>query len=183
MECSHCRFDNPKGMNFCGNCGQPLTATAPPVLPDYANRSPRDYTPPFLLEKILVNRAALEGERKHVSVFFADVAGFTTLSENLDPEDVHEIMDGCFEILGQEIHGAGGAINQYTGDGVMALFGAPIAYEDHINRACHAALRIQRRMKGYTHDVKTQYGVLFQMRIGINAGTVVVGRHRRQPEA
>ena len=175
MECSHCRFDNPKGMNFCGNCGQPLTATAPPVLPDYANRSPRDYTPPFLLEKILVNRAALEGERKHVSVFFADVAGFTTLSENLDPEDVHEIMDGCFEILGQEIHGAGGAINQYTGDGVMALFGAPIAYEDHINRACHAALRIQRRMKGYTHDVKTQYGVLFQMRIGINAGTVVVG--------
>lgn len=161
-------------MNFCGKCGQPLTPT-PPVLPGYANRSPREYTPPFLLERILVNRMAIEGERKHVSVFFADVAGFTTLSENLDPEDVHDIMDGCFEILGQEIHGAGGTINQYTGDGVMALFGAPVAYEDHIHRACHAALRIQDRMKDYTRDVKSRYGVLFQLRIGINAGTVVVG--------
>jgi len=162
-------------MNFCGNCGLPLPADSSPVLPYYANRSPREYTPPFLLEKILVNRSALEGERKHVSVFFADVAGFTNLSEALDPEDVHEIMDGCFEILGQEIHGAGGAINQYTGDGVMALFGAPIAYEDHIDRACHAALQVQHRMKEYTRDVKTRYGVLFQLRIGINAGTVVVG--------
>ena len=162
-------------MNFCGNCGQPLTTTPRTVYPEYANRSPREYTPPFLLEKILVNRSALAGERKHVTVFFADVAGFTTLSEKLDPEDVHDIMDGCFEILGQEIHGAGGAINQYTGDGVMALFGAPIAYEDHINRGCHAALRIQHRMKGYTRDIKTKYGVLFQLRMGINAGTVVVG--------
>ena len=162
-------------MNFCGKCGQPLSTTAAPLLPEYANRSPREYTPPFLLEKILVNRTTLEGERKHVSVFFADVAGFTTLSETLDPEEVHDIMDGCFEILGQEIHGAGGTINQYTGDGVMALFGAPVAYEDHIHRACHAALRIQHRMKGYTHDVKTQFGVLFQMRIGIHAGPVVVG--------
>ena len=175
MECLHCRFENPEGMNFCGNCGRPLPSDNPSVLPDYANRSPRDYTPPFLLEKILANRTALEGERKYVSVFFADVAGFTSLSEKLDPEDVHEIMDGCFEILGQEIHGAGGAINQYTGDGVMALFGAPVAYEDHINRACHAALRIQHRMKGYTHHVNSRYGVLFQMRIGINAGKVVVG--------
>jgi len=175
MECQHCQFENPEGMNFCGNCGQPLPAATHPLLPDYANRSPREYTPPFLLKKILVNRTALEGERKHVSVFFADVAGFTTLSETLDPEDVHDIMDGCFEILGQEIHGAGGAINQYTGDGVMALFGAPIAYEDHIKRACHAALRVQHRMKGYTAEVKTRYGVLFQLRIGINAGTVVVG--------
>ena len=118
MECPHCQAENPEGMNFCGKCGQPLSA-----LPKYADRSPREYTPPFLLEKVLVNRAALEGERKHVSVFFADVAGFTTISETLDPEEVHDIMDGCFEILGQEIHGAGGTINQYTGDGVMALFG------------------------------------------------------------
>ena len=175
MKCPQCRFENPEGMNFCGNCGQSLTATPQPVFPDYTNRSPREYTPRFLLEKILVNRPALEGERKHVTVFFADVAGFTSLSEKLDPEDIHDIMDGCFEILGQEIHGTGGSINQYTGDGVMALFGAPIAYEDHINRACHAALRIQHRMKGYTRDIKTQYGVLFQMRMGINAGTVVVG--------
>ncbi len=162
-------------MNFCGNCGHRLPTGSLSAFPDYANRSPREYTPPFLLEKILVNRNALEGERKHVSVFFADVTGFTTLSETLDPEDVHDIMDGCFEILGQEIHGAGGTINQYTGDGVMALFGAPVAYEDHINRACHAALRIQRRLKGYAREIKSRFNLLFQMRIGINAGTVVVG--------
>ena len=173
MECPHCQFENPEGMNFCGKCGQPLSAAS--VLPEYANRSPREYTPSFLLEKVLVNRAALVGERKHVTVFFADVAGFTTLSETLDPEEVHDIMDGCFEILGQEIHGTGGTINQYTGDGVMALFGAPVAYEDHIHRACHAALRIQHRLKGYTRDVKKRYGVLFQMRMGIHAGPVVVG--------
>ena len=89
-------------MNFCGNCGHRLPTGSLSAFPDYANRSPREYTPPFLLEKILVNRNALEGERKHVSVFFADVTGFTTLSETLDPEDVHDFMDGCFEILGQE---------------------------------------------------------------------------------
>jgi class 3 adenylate cyclase/tetratricopeptide (TPR) repeat protein len=175
MECSQCQFENPEGMNFCGKCGQLLSDVSVSSLPDYANRSPKEYTPQFLLEKILANPSALLGERKHVTVFFADVVRFTTLSENLDPEDVHDIMDGCFEILGQEIHGAGGAINQYTGDGVMALFGAPIAYEDHIHRGCHAALRIQNRMKGYTRDVKKRYGMRFQMRIGMNAGTVVVG--------
>jgi class 3 adenylate cyclase/tetratricopeptide (TPR) repeat protein len=175
MECSHCRFKNPEGMNFCGKCGKSLSAAPNPPLPEYANRSPMEYTPPFLLEKVLVNPNTMEGERKHVTVCFADVAGFTTISETLDPEEVHDIMDGCFEILGQEIHGAGGTINQYTGDGVMALFGAPVAYEDHILRACHSALRIQNRMKAYTGDVKKQYGVLFQMRVGIHAGTVVVG--------
>jgi class 3 adenylate cyclase len=175
MECQHCQTENPDEMNFCGKCGRPLLAAPTPILPEYANRSPREYTPPFLLEKVLVNRNALEGERKHVSVFFADVASFTTISERLDPEEVHDIMDGCFEILGQEIHGAGGTINQYTGDGVMALFGAPVAYEDHIHRACHAALRVQHRMKEYTHNLKSRFGVLFQMRIGIHAGPVVVG--------
>ena len=162
-------------MNFCGKCGQPLSDASASALPEYANRSPKEYTPPFLLEKVLLNRAVLVGERKHVTVFFADVAGFTTISETLDPEEVHDIMDGCFEILGQEIHGTGGTINQYTGDGVMALFGAPVAYEDHIHRACHAAIRIQQRMKGYTRDVKKRYAVVFQMRMGIHAGPVVVG--------
>jgi class 3 adenylate cyclase/tetratricopeptide (TPR) repeat protein len=175
MECPHCKFENPDGMNFCGNCGKPMPRAISPRLPSYTDRSPREYTPPFLLKKILVNRTALKGERKYVSVLFADVSGFTSLSETLDPEDIHEVMDGCFEILGQEIHNAGGTINQYTGDGVMALFGAPVAYEDHVNRACHAALRVQHRMKRYTGEVKNQYGILFRLRVGINAGTVVVG--------
>ena len=160
-------------MNFCGKCGSRLTATA--NLPGYTQRSPLNYTPQFLLDKVLKTRSSMAGERKMVTVLFADVAGFTTISETLDPEDVHDIMDGCFEILGQEIHTVGGTINQYTGDGVMALFGAPIAYEDHPHRACHAALRIQHRMADYSQNIKQHYDVQFQLRIGINTGMVVVG--------
>ncbi|MFO7598401.1 MAG: adenylate/guanylate cyclase domain-containing protein [Candidatus Desulfacyla sp.] len=126
-------------------------------------------------KEILKQAGSLEGERKIVTVLFADVAGSTSMSGRLDPEDIHDIMDGCFDILGQEIHGAGGSINQYTGDGVMALFGAPTAYEDHIHRACHAALRIQDRMKAYTEQVQNRYLADFQLRIGINTGKVVVG--------
>lgn len=110
-----------------------------------------------------------------MTVLFADVANFTGISEKLDPEDVHDIMDGCFEILGEEIHKAGGSINQYTGDGVMALFGAPVFFEDHVERACHAAIQIQVRMQGYTDQVQRDFHVLFQLRIGINTGKVVVG--------
>ncbi len=165
MKCSNCQFENPDAMNFCGNCGNPLAVKRPP----------EGYTPPFLKKELLKAPGSIEGERKMVSVLFADVAGFTGMSESLDPEDVHEIMDGCFDILGKEIHVAGGSINQYTGDGVMALFGAPIAYEDHISRACYAALRIQSRMKPYTARIERDYGVHFQLRIGLHAGKVVVG--------
>ncbi len=173
MRCPKCGHANPPDFRFCGSCGTRLHNDL--ELPAYARRSPRDYTPPFLAERVLRLRSSLEGERKLVSVLFADVANFTGMAEALDPEDVHEIMDGCFEILGQEIHGAGGTINQYTGDGVMALFGAPVAHEDHINRACHAALRVQERLKEFAADLKRELGVSFKMRIGIHTGPVVVG--------
>ena len=123
MICSQCNFQNPDNMNFCGKCGARLTAAAEP--PGYTQRTPLNYTPQFLLDKVLKTRSSMVGERKMVTVLFADVAGFTTISEALDPEDVHEIMDGCFEILGQEIHKVGGAINQYTGDGVHGAFRRP----------------------------------------------------------
>ena len=198
MTCPECQFKNPDGMNFCGKCGHPLPIRCPDCsfenppdfrlcghcgkvlagkmnLPVYAMRSPRDYTPSFLVEKILDLHSSLEGERKLVTVLFADVVGFTSFSEKLDPEDVHEIMDGCFEILGQEIHGAGGTINQYTGDGIMALFGAPVFYEDHVKRACYAALQIQKRLQTYAEVINESYGIDLRMRIGINTGKVVVG--------
>ncbi|MBW1924026.1 MAG: tetratricopeptide repeat protein [Deltaproteobacteria bacterium] len=108
-------------------------------------------------------------------MLFADVVNFTGMSEKLDPEDVHDIMDGCFEILGREIHAAGGTINQYAGDGVMALFGAPIAYDDHIRPACHAALKVRKRLQGYSQEMEARYGIPFQMRIGLHAGPVLVG--------
>jgi class 3 adenylate cyclase len=110
---------------------------------------PLAYTPPHLAEKILTSRSALEGERQQVTVLFADLAGFTTLAEQLDPEVVHDIIKRCFERITAEVHRCEGTINQYTGDGVVALFGAPLAHEDSPRRAVHAALGIQRAM----HDV------------------------------
>ncbi|MGD8975685.1 MAG: adenylate/guanylate cyclase domain-containing protein, partial [Desulfobacterales bacterium] len=117
----------------------------------------------------------LEGERKLVTVLFADVANYTELAEKLDPEEVHQIMDGCFKILMDEIHRYEGTINQFTGDGVMALFGAPVAHEDHAQRACHSALSIQNAIRNYSEKVSKDCGADFQMRIGINSGPVIVG--------
>ena len=137
--------------------------------------APQSYTPKHLADKILTTRSAIEGERKLVTVMFADVAGFTSLSEKLDPEDVHRIMDGCCRILVDEIHRFEGTVGEFRGDGVMALFGAPIAHEDHAQRACHAALAIQQALVAYGEEVKRRYGMDFKMRIGLNSGTVVVG--------
>ena len=136
---------------------------------------PKSYTPKFLVDKILTNKSVIEGERKLVTVFFADVAGFSSFSEKLDPEKVHRIMDGAFRIMMDEIHEYEGTVNQFTGDGVMALFGAPVAHEDHAQRACHAALAIQKAMVEYSKEVKKDLGVNFKMRAGLNTGPVVVG--------
>jgi hypothetical protein len=148
--CPQCGAELSPGDSFCGECGgelRPAKAPLPSLSVDYAR--PRSYTPKFLAEKILTSKSVMEGERKLVIVLFADVAGFTSLSENLDPQDVHGIMDGCFKILMDEIHKHEGTINQFTGDGVMALFGAPIAHEDHAQQACRAALAIQKAMGDY----------------------------------
>jgi predicted ATPase/class 3 adenylate cyclase len=128
-----------------------------------------------LADKILTTRSSIEGERKLVTVLFADVANYTSISEKLDPEEIHRIMDGCFKILMDEIHKFEGTINQFTGDGVMALFGAPVAHEDHAQRACYAALSIQGAIKAYGNKILKDFGVEFKMRIGLNSGPVVVG--------
>ena len=129
----------------------------------------------YLADKILTTRSSIEGERKLVTVLFADVANFTALAEKLDPEEVHQIMDDCFKILMDEIHQYEGTINQFTGDGVMALFGAPVAHEDHAQRACYAALSIQKAIDEYSEKVKENRGVGFRMRLGLNSGPVIVG--------
>ena len=198
MKCLNCQFDNPDGMNFCGKCGSPLSSACPfcgyqnpaginackqcsrrlfhnDAVPGYAKRSALEYTPRFLLEKALKYKSSMVGERKLVSVLFADVANFTGLAEQLDPEDVHEIMDRSFVILGREIHRAGGTINQYTGDGIMALFGAPIACDNPSRLACFAALKVQTQMKEFHREIFDHYGVVFHLRIGIHTGPVVVG--------
>ena len=110
-----------------------------------------------------------------MTVLFADVANFTALSEKIDPEEIHGIMDGCFKILMDEVHRYEGTINQFTGDGIMALFGAPVAHEDHAVRACYAALSIQSALRGYGDKLEKERGVDFKMRIGLNSGPVIVG--------
>jgi class 3 adenylate cyclase/tetratricopeptide (TPR) repeat protein len=170
--CPACRSAVPLGRKFCGHCGQPLTA-APPAELKYA--SPQAYTPKHLAERILTSKSSMEGERKHVTVLFADVSGFTAMTEHLDPEDVHDIMDRAFEVILAAVHRFEGTINQFLGDGVMALFGAPIANEDHARRALSSALAIQEGLKPLREDVRRTHGVEFQVRIGINTGLVVVG--------
>ena len=198
MKCPECEFDNREGAKFCKNCGTKLKLACPKcnsvltgnsifcdecgydlrkpvkVYPvDYSE--PQIYTPKFLAEKILTTRSSIEGERKLVTVLFADVANYTAISEKLDPEEVHQIMDGCFKILMDEIHKYEGTINQFTGDGIMALFGAPVAHEDHAQRACYAALSVQKSILEYSDKINKDLGIDFKMRIGINSGLVVVG--------
>ncbi len=136
---------------------------------------PHSYTPKYLAEKILTSRSSIEGERKIVTVMFAGVVDSTTIFEGLDPEVIHEIMDGCFRLLLDEVHRFEGTINQFLGSGVMALFGAPIAHEDHAQRACRAALAVQNGLAPYAESLKKLYGIDFKMRIGLNSGPVVVG--------
>ena len=171
--CPQCGKTNPLSSKFCGECAHDLTEAkaVPPI--DYSE--PQSYTPKFLADKILTTRGSIEGERKLVTVLFTDVAGYTSMSEKLDPEEVHQIMDGCFKLLMDEIHKYEGTIDKFTGDGVMALFGAPVAHEDHAQRACYAALAMQRVMGEYGEKIERECGVEFKMRVGLNSGPVIVG--------
>jgi class 3 adenylate cyclase/tetratricopeptide (TPR) repeat protein len=136
--------------------------------------APRAYTPKHLAEKILTSASALQGERKQVTVLFVDVSGFTSLSERLDPEDVHGLMSRAFELMLAEVHRNEGTVNQFLGDGIMALFGAPIAHEDHARRAVRAALGIERTLAGFQQELEPR-GITFRARQGLNTGLVVVG--------
>jgi len=137
--------------------------------------TPASYTPKHLADKILAARASLEGERKQVTVLFADVAGFTKMSEKMDPEEVHDLISECLVFLTEEIHHYEGTIAQFLGDGLLALFGAPIAHEDAPQRALHAALGMREHLREYAQKLKKQ-GIEFNMRIGLNTGLVVVGK-------
>jgi class 3 adenylate cyclase/ribosomal protein L40E len=168
--CSTCGIELPAEARFCHQCGKPTDSTSKPEDED------RSYTPRHLADKILSTRSALEGERKQVTVLFADVKGSMELAEQVGPEDWHGILDDFFQILADGIHNFEGTINQYTGDGIMALFGAPLAHEDHAMRACHAALYLQNRLRRHADDLRVKRGLNFGVRIGLNSGEVVVGK-------
>ena len=169
--CAACGAEPPPTAKFCPECAAPLAAKPQPAAPD-----PRAYTPKHLAEKILTSRAALEGERKQVTVLFADVKGSMELAEQLDPETWHGILDRFFHLLADGVHRFEGTVNQFTGDGIMALFGAPIAHEDHGQRACWAALHLQHELRRYADEVRLAHGLGFSVRMGLNSGEVVVGK-------
>src|SRR6266568_3581026 len=171
--CPSCGFVNEGSEKFCGGCGAPLAGPRDTPPPKFA--SPENYTPKHLAERILTSKAALEGERKQVTVLFVDVSGFTALSARLDPEDVHALMTRAFELMLAEVHRYEGTVNQFLGDGIMALFGAPIAHEDHAQRAVRAALGIQRALENYRRELERERALTFKVRQGLNSGLVVVG--------
>jgi class 3 adenylate cyclase/tetratricopeptide (TPR) repeat protein len=168
--CAACQSTNPPGNRFCHQCGGALQSEVAPE----RFASPQAYTPRHLAEKILTTGSALSGERKQVTVLFVDVSGFTSLSERLDPEDVHRLMSRAFDLMLAEVHRYEGTVNQFLGDGIMALFGAPIAHEDHARRAVHAALGIARAIESYQAELAPR-GISFRARQGLNTGLVVVG--------
>ena len=152
-----------------------VTAELPAVPPGRApDQNPLAYTPAHLTEKILASRAALEGERKQVAVLFADIKDSTELIRDLDPEAAQQLLDPAIQRMMEAVHRFEGTVNQVLGDGIMALFGAPIAHEDHALRACYAALAMQTALRDYTEEVRRTRGLELRIRVGLNAGEVVV---------
>ena len=151
-----------------------VTMSAPPAVPPAPVRAPRAYTPSYLAEKILTSRSALEGERKQVTVLFADLKGSMELLADRDPEEARQLLDPVLERMMAAVHRYEGTVNQIMGDGIMALFGAPIAHEDHAVRACYAALAMQTALRRYSDEVRRAQGLAVHFRVGLNAGEVVV---------
>jgi class 3 adenylate cyclase len=169
--CPSCGAANPAENRFCGQCATPLRAVPAPKFP-----APESYTPRHHAEKILTSKSALEGERKQVTVLFCDIVDSSRLAEQLDPEGMHEVMDRALRLMAEAIHRYEGTVNQFLGDGLMALFEAPVALEDHAFRGIQAALAVRETLSGYSEQLKHERGVDIRLRLGLNTGPVVVGK-------
>jgi class 3 adenylate cyclase/tetratricopeptide (TPR) repeat protein len=167
MRCAACQQDNPDGARFCNGCGTGLMASTPAA-------APKTYTPAHLADKILTSRAAMIGERKQVTVLFADLKGSMELLADRDPEEARRLLDPVLERMMEAVHRYEGTVNQVMGDGIMALFGAPLAHEDHAVRACYAALRMQESVGRYAEQIQKTEGISVRIRVGLNSGEVVV---------
>src|SRR5712692_8966996 len=195
MKCPKCQTENLSDAAFCEECGAPLEAAcptcgagnrptakfcrkcrAPLTVTPAAAPAPRTYTPKHLADKILQSKSALEGERKQVTVLFADVKGSMEMAGQMDAEEWSQIMNRFFQILSNRVERFEGFVYKFTGAGIIALFGAPVAYEDHAQRACYAALHLRDEISRYATEVKRAHGVGFSMRMGLNSGEVVVGK-------
>ncbi len=183
VTCPSCGTAHPSAARHCDSCGQALSGEGASAggregnggAAMAAGRDPRAYTPEHLAERIRGSRADLEGERKQVTVLFADVIGSMDLAERTDAEVWRRIMDRFFVILCDGVHRFEGTVDKFTGDGIMALFGAPLAHEDHAQRACWAALTLHRELAVYAAEVRRGEGLSFSVRMGLNSGEVIVG--------
>jgi len=181
IKCPSCDAFVPLGKKFCGECGHDLSLPSEPPPRDLSLDEKlvkiQRYLPKGLTEKILAQRDRIEGERKQVTVLFCDMEGFTALSDRLGPEEAYSIMDQVYEILIHKVHDYEGTVNEMTGDGIVALFGAPIALEDAPQRAIRSAMAIHREMARFSDRIKQEREGMppLKMRIGINTGPVIVG--------
>ncbi len=171
LTCASCGAEIPQAAKFCNRCGTPVGG---PAAVDARFASPEAYTPKHLAERILTSKSALEGERKQVTVLFADLKGSMELLAERDPEEARKLLDPVLERMMEAVHRYEGTVNQVMGDGIMALFGAPLAHEDHAVRACYAALKMQESVTRYGDEVQRTHGVPVQIRVGLNSGEVVV---------
>ena len=169
--CANCGSEASSTAKFCSQCGHPL----PPVADNTRFASPRSYTPQHLAEKILTSRAALEGERKQITVLFADIKGSMELLADRDAEAAQKLLfDPVLDCMIEAVHRYEGTVHRVMGDGIMALFGAPLALEDHAVRACYAGLRMQETVTRYADEVRRSHGVQVAIRVGLNSGEIVV---------
>src|SRR5437899_7761654 len=172
QECARCGASLPPAAKFCPECAHPVGAVAPTAKTRFA--SPADYIRTDIAEKILSSKGALEGERKHVTVLFADLKGSMELLADRDAEEARRLLDAVLERMMEAVHHYEGTVNQVLGDGIMALFGAPLAHEDHAVRACYAALRMQETVGRYAEQIQKTEGISVKIRVGLNSGEVVV---------
>src|SRR5262245_59002613 len=176
VDCPSCGAAAEPGERFCGECGKNLT-DSPKTLTE---RDPRSYTPKHLADRILADQARMEtrgaqdGERKTITALFADIKGSVEMMEGLDPEEARAIVDPALQLMMDAVHRYEGYVAQSRGDGIFALFGAPIAQEDHARRALYAALRMQEDIKCYSDRLRIEKGVPLQVRVGVNSGEMVV---------
>ena len=160
--CPKCRFENPPGFKFCGQCSAPLSASEVKAAPS------------IRMGEAAADTGAVEGERKTVTALFADIKGSTELMRDLDPEDARAIVDPVLQLMMEAVHRYGGYVAQSTGDGIFALFGAPVAHEDHPQRALHAALAMQEELSRYAECLLAEGKIPVEARVGVNTGEVVV---------
>jgi class 3 adenylate cyclase len=196
VKCLQCQHENTAQAKFCEQCAAPLVAKCPACgtplsatskfCPEcglattggqlkqsrFASRT--SYTPKHIAEKILSSRDALEGERKLVTVLFSDLKGSMELLDDRDPEEARAILDPVLQLMMDAVHYYEGTVSLAMGDGIMAIFGAPVAHEDHAVRACYSALRMQDMMKQHAATVLSKFGLPLQIRVGLNSGDVVV---------